>query len=160
MAVGVGGLAGMGAGHLAARVGLRAALVASWLPLAGSLAWLTAVPALPLLVFALAGAFGAGYMALTGLLIVWSVRERPERPASAVASGFLVLAAGQIVGSPLAGALADHLGLSAAFLVAAATAVAGPLALPARQTETRGPAELQPERSVQDGTATAGCSST
>lgn len=81
---------------------------------------------------ALAGLFGAGYMALTGLLIVWGVRERPQRPASGVAAAFLALAAGQIAASPVAGALAEHAGLPAAFAAAAAAAGLGALAGPAR----------------------------
>ena len=105
-----------------------------------------------MLAFALAGAFGAGYMALTGLLIVWSVGERPAGPASAVASAFLLLAAGQIAGSSLAGAAADHLGLPAAFLVAAAAAAAGPLALPGRGAEAR-----THTPSVQEGPTAAEC---
>jgi MFS family permease len=111
-------------------VGLRAALAVSWLLLAGALAWLAAGPASPLVALPLAGAFGAGYMALTGLLIVWGGAERPARPASAVASAFLVLAAGQILGSPLAGTVGDRFGLSAACVAAAGAAAAGPLALP------------------------------
>jgi predicted MFS family arabinose efflux permease len=154
LAVGIGGLAGAAGGHLAARVGLLAALVVSWLPLVGSLAWLAAGPASPPLALALAGAFGAGYMALTGLLIVWSVWERPARPASAVASAFLVLAAGQIAGSPLAGAVADRLGLSATFFIAAVVAAAGALALPPRHAAATPAQEQERQDETGPGRAT------
>jgi predicted MFS family arabinose efflux permease len=130
--VGVGGLAGAGAGHAVERVGLRATLLAAWLALAAGLGWLATAPASPAVALTLAGLFGVGYMALTGLLIVWGVRERPQRPARAVALAFVLLAAGQITASPVAGALAQHVGLRAAFAVAAVAAGLGALVTPPR----------------------------
>jgi len=130
--VGVGGLAGAGAGHAVERVGLRATLLAAWLALAAGLGWLATAPASPAVALTLAGLFGVGYMALTGLLIVWGVRERPQRPARAVALAFVLLAAGQIAASPVAGALAQHVGLRAAFAVAAVAAGLGALVTPPR----------------------------
>jgi predicted MFS family arabinose efflux permease len=130
--VGVGGLAGAGAGHAVERVGLRATLLAAWLALAAGLGWLATAPASPAVALTLAGLFGVGYMALTGLLIVWGVRERPQRPARAVALAFVLLAAGQIAASPVVGALAQHVGLRAAFAVAAVAAGLGALVTPPR----------------------------
>jgi predicted MFS family arabinose efflux permease len=130
--VGVGGLAGAGAGHAVERVGLRATLLAAWLALAAGLGWLATAPASPAVALTLAGLFGVGYMALTGLLIVWGVRERPQRPARAVALAFVLLAAGQIAASPVVGALAQHVGLGAAFAVAAVAAGLGALVTPPR----------------------------
>lgn len=135
VAVGLGGLAGAAAGGLADRRGLRFALIASWATFVVAHAALAFGPAHVLAALASAAAFGAAYMALTGLLIVWSVAVRPGDPGSAVAAVFLLLAAGQIVGSPLAGSLADGFGLPAAF---GAAAVLGALAvLPAGEAAAR-----------------------
>ena len=125
IAVGVGGLAGGAAGTLVDRRSLRTALLTSWTLFAAAHAWLALGFTLTPAALVAAAGFGAGYMALTGLLIVWSVRERPDRPAGAVATAFLLLAAGQIVGSPMAGAIADTFGLPAAFAVASGLATAG-----------------------------------
>ncbi|QBI19539.1 MFS transporter [Egibacter rhizosphaerae] len=144
MAAGVGGLAGAGAGSLSVRYGLRTALLIGWTPLAASLAWLGSGPSSPVPAYAAAGAFGAGYMVLTGLLIVWSVRDRPDRPATAVAAAFAILAIGQSAGAPLAGALTDQAGLAWAFAVATFAALGGALALPSRAKRRDSPSEPAP----------------
>ena len=130
LAAGIGGVLGGAAGAAADRRGLAATLRLSWVAFALAhaglaLGWLGAASAL-----AFTALFGAGYMALTGLLIVWSVAERPLEPGAAVARTFLVLAAGQVAGSPLAGGLIDAAGLAPAFLAAAALAALGLAALP------------------------------
>jgi FtsH-binding integral membrane protein len=75
---------------------------------------------------------GAGYMALTGLVIVWAVQDQPEHPGAAVATGFLLLAVAQMLVSPVAGVIADGAGLPAAFALAAGVAAVGGLVRPRR----------------------------
>jgi MFS family permease len=55
--------------------------------------------ALPI-VLASAVLFGASYVALTGILILWASRIEPHRAATAVAATFLLLSAGQLVVEP------------------------------------------------------------
>jgi predicted MFS family arabinose efflux permease len=79
--------------------------------------------ALPI-VFASAVLFGASYVALTGILILWASRLMPHQAAAAVGATFLLLSAGQLVGATLTGVLVDHAGWTASFLTAAASALA------------------------------------
>lgn len=51
--------------------------------------------------------FGAAYVTLTGIYLVWGIVEMPERPAAGLTVGFLSIAVGQIVGAPLFGSLLD-----------------------------------------------------
>ena len=144
VAVGAVGLLGALAGSLARAIGLRAAVGLMGLLLAVSLGVLALGPTSTPAALGAAGLFGAGYMALTGLVIVGSVAERPQTPASAVATGFLVLAAGQIAGSLLAGGVADHVGLTAAFWVAAVLASAIVVTAPASTPLAPGSGSVQP----------------
>jgi hypothetical protein len=83
-------------------------------------------------VFAAAATFGAVYIALTGVLLVWGPGSTPTRPALGVGAAFLLIAVGQAVGAPLVGVLTNLTTAVAAFLAAAATAAAGALVRPAR----------------------------
>lgn len=92
--------------------------------------------ALPI-VFASAALFGASYVALTGILILWASRLVPHRAATAVGATFLLLSGGQLVGAALTGVLIDHAGWTASFLTAAASALAfTPLAATAHGNTT------------------------
>lgn len=125
LTIGVVGLGGGLIGGIAVRTGLRPAAAATWLLWAASLG-LLALPALPTPLAVLSAAlFGGDYMAITGLIVLWAARLRPGTVAGAVTAAFLCLAAGQAAGTPVAGALADHLGLPAVFLGAAVVSLAG-----------------------------------
>jgi len=130
VALGLGGIAGAAAGTAARRFGLAPTVATVWLAYASAHLLLATVPASTTSAFAMTATIGAGYMAMTGLVIVWAVRDRPDQPGAAVATAFLVLAAGQTVASPVAGLVADHLDLAAPFIVAAAIAAGGLAALP------------------------------
>jgi predicted MFS family arabinose efflux permease len=125
LTIGVVGLGGGLIGGISVRTGLRPAAAATWLLWAASLG-LLALPTLPTPLAVLSAAlFGGDYMAITGLIVLWAARLRPRAMAGAVTAAFLCLAAGQAAGTPAAGALADHLGLPAVFLGAAAVSLAG-----------------------------------
>ncbi|MFO8076830.1 MAG: MFS transporter [Egibacteraceae bacterium] len=130
LAAGIGGVLGGAAGAAADRRGLAATLRLSWVGFALAHVGLAVGGVGAASALGLTALFGAGYMALTGLLIVWSVTERPLEPGTAVARTFLLLAAGQIAGSPMAGGLIDAAGLAPAFLASAALATLGLAALP------------------------------
>lgn len=122
--IGVGGIAGAWAGTLVARFGLVAvhrvflALMAAGILAVGS----------PM---ALVGGavFGAAYVMLTGVYLVWGVRALPERPAAGLMVGFLTFAIGQTAGAPLFGVL---LGTFGAGVAGAAFAALALVAIPIR----------------------------
>ncbi|QIG79387.1 MFS transporter [Stakelama tenebrarum] len=115
--IGAGGIAGGCAGMLVARCGLdrvhRAflGLMAVGILTVGMDSGSAAV--------ALVGGtvFGAAYIMLTGVYLVWGTGALPDRPATGLMVGFLVLAIGQSAGAPLFGLLMEEVG--------AAPAVAG-----------------------------------
>ena len=103
--IGAGGIAGAFAGALIGRFGLDPVhrtflgLMAASILAVGSG---VAAPALALIGGAL---FGAAYVMLTGVYLVWGIRALPDRPASGLMIGFLTIAIGQTAGAPLFGFL-------------------------------------------------------
>jgi predicted MFS family arabinose efflux permease len=139
VALGIGGFAGAATGAATERLGLPPVLAVVWAGFAIGHAWL-ASGSLPLLSALVALAvIGAGYMSLTGLTILWAVRDHPQQPGAAVATAFLILALGQTVASPIAGALIDQAGLAPAFRAAALVAVLGVLPVLHRPGKRREP---------------------
>jgi predicted MFS family arabinose efflux permease len=115
--MGAAGLAGGLAGWAAQRYGLARANVGIWMLWAACMGTL-AVPAVNA-VAALSSAtvFGATYMALSGLCILWAARLYPELPARGVTFSYLGLGFGQTLGSAASGALSDLSSLSVVFAV-------------------------------------------
>lgn len=62
----------------------------------------------PALTLAGGALFGAAYITLTGIYLVWGVRVLPDRPASGLMVGFLTVAIGQTAGAPVFGFLMDR----------------------------------------------------
>lgn len=114
------GLAG-GAGHLGYAVGLVSA--PRWVRWRGSAAASVDAGVLAPVALLSAAGFGAAFMALTGLIIVWATGVHDDA-AAGVRACFLALGLGQAVGTPLAGAGMDLLGASATFLLSAAGGLA------------------------------------
>lgn len=103
--IGVAGLAGGLAGDLIGRMGLNTVHRGSLAALALSLCLLVLMPSgLPVVLLS-AMLFGAAYIMLTGVYLVWGIRLYPDRPAIGLGLPFLMIAMGQIIGSPLAGYL-------------------------------------------------------
>ena len=140
VALGAAGLIGAWAGDLAARVGLAASWAAGMLLLAAATALLAVDPASEPAAFAASAVFGAVYIALTGLLLLWGARTYPQHPVLGVGAAFLLIAVGQALGAPLLGRLADATSTVTAFLAAAAviTLGAGVRPRPALPSEPRG----------------------
>jgi hypothetical protein len=70
-----------------------------------------------------AALFGSTYIMLSGVVLVWSVSIFRERPAAGLGAGFLLIAVGQMVGSPVTGALAGTTSPAFAFFSFAVAAV-------------------------------------
>ncbi|PXA77100.1 MFS transporter [Auritidibacter sp. NML100628] len=115
LTIGIMGPLGGVVGGLVHRHGLIPVNVATWTLWAAAMALLSlSAPGLPLALLS-AGVFGATYMGLSGICILWAARLYPESPALGVTLSFLGLGAGQTLGSPIAGLVADHAGLGTAF---------------------------------------------
>lgn len=117
------GVTGAAAGLLIARLGLRTVHLAFHLALALAVAAIGCDLAPPPLVYAAAGLFGAAYLMLTGVYLVWGVSALPARPAAAVTLAFLALALGQTCGAMAFGFALERVGAGAAVPAFAALAV-------------------------------------
>lgn len=134
VAVGVGGTLVVVSSRRMERIGPQA----SWVLTAGVVALATAalavLPAVTPVALAACAAFGWGFVAASGALIVWTIEIDEARGASGTALLFVVLVLGQAVGSTVVGALVPVAGYAAAFLAAAGVcAVGGLVAVRARR---------------------------
>ena len=144
--IGVSGLAGGAAGDLVSRFGLAGVMRGALLAMAAAIALLALAPGLLPSAYASAALFGSTYIVLTGGILVWSVGVFAERPSAGLGAAFLLIAMGQAVGSPIAGALAGATSPEAAFFAFAATAVLTAWVRPHAE-------DAGPSRSATDGRA-------
>ncbi|KAA0019685.1 YbfB/YjiJ family MFS transporter [Salinicola corii] len=145
--IGVAGLAGGLAGDLVKRLGLDVVHRGALAALALSLCLLAMLPfSLPALLVS-AALFGGAYIMLTGVYLVWGIRLYADRPAIGLGLPFLMIAVGQIVGSPLAGYLIGGQGYAFCFiafaLIAVTTMLAGYRADGQKRADTRPPVALK-----------------
>ena len=102
-AIEVSGLLGGAAGDLAGRFGLPGVMRGALVSMAAAIALLAVAPGTLPLAYASAALFGSTYIALTGALLVWSVDVFREKPSAGLGAAFLLIAVGQLAGSPAAG---------------------------------------------------------
>ncbi|WP_083586803.1 MFS transporter [Agrococcus sp. Marseille-P2731] len=130
--LGAFGAAGAWAARVVQAWSLRVAWVATTLTMVGATLALglglgfSADPGVLLGAVALVGvaAFGAGYTALSGVLIVWAARIDAPRAAQGTVVLFIALAVGQSLGAAMIGALMEPLSPAGAFAVASALGAA------------------------------------
>jgi predicted MFS family arabinose efflux permease len=135
--LGASGIAGALAGDVVQRIGLVKAWVAASVTMASATLLLAAAPADLVATVVAATLFGAAYIALTGLVLLWSARLYPDSTSFGVGLAFFTIAAGQALGAPVVGALIDRVGATTAFMTIAAT---GLLAITVRpQSESSSP---------------------
>ncbi|MET0190717.1 MAG: MFS transporter [Pseudonocardia sediminis] len=132
IALGGAGLLGAFAGDLTDRIGHSRSWILLMLLLAVATTGLALAPGDPVVAVVAAAAFGAVYIALTGLLLLWGTRVHADRPVVGVGAAFLLLAAGQALGAPLLGVLADAVTTRGAFVGAALLLVLGAAVRPRR----------------------------
>lgn len=118
--IGLAGMLGAFSGHLTGRIGLRTSWTLVLVVLSAATAALAWWPANVAVTLTAAGLFGAAYIALSGVLLVWSTRVHAGRPATGVGTAFLMISVGQAAGAPLTGAVVDRAGHLTAFLACAA----------------------------------------
>lgn len=128
--IGVAGIAGGLAGRLCQQHGLSPVLRTSLASFGLSIAALPLMPGLPAYAFASAAVFGAGYIMLTGIYLVWSVAVFKNQPSLGIGLSFMMIAVGQTAGSPVAGVLASNLSMTAAFYILGLAGVIGALVGP------------------------------
>lgn len=121
--IGVAGLLGGAAGDLIHRLGLDVLHRSSLAAMACALGLLVLFPSNLPAVLVAAVLFGAAYIMLTGVYLVWGIRLYADRPAIGLGLPFLMIAAGQIIGSPLAGYLISSQGYVVCFIAFALIAV-------------------------------------
>ncbi|MGY1680053.1 MFS transporter [Geodermatophilus sp. SYSU D01176] len=132
--VGVSGVAGGIIGALLERTSLPRLLAVTASTLAASCLLLAAAPGLVLVSAVL---YGASFIAIVGLLLIWNNTLVPRTPATGITTAMLAMALGLVVGPPLAGAVAGAAGLTTVFVACAPPAVTiGVLALPRRRPRT------------------------
>jgi predicted MFS family arabinose efflux permease len=133
MLVGVASIAGTLAADLMRRVGQRGAFVLCAGLMAGSLGLLAVWPgSVPAALTAGIG-FGGAYNGVVALQTLWSAEVFARRPSAGVAAVMTMLAIGQLIGPPLAGAAAGAVGLRGAFLGAATIVAFSTVLLPRRE---------------------------
>ncbi|MFY0406735.1 MFS transporter [Solicola sp. PLA-1-18] len=127
IALGLGGLVGPATGVVVERLGPRrgwtafaGVLVLANLTLAAALGLGSAVGA-----FAAMALFGAGYMCLSGVLILWARSVWPTAAGAGTSVLFIALAVGQAAGSLGFGAARDGAGAAAVSLAAAVLCAVG-----------------------------------
>jgi predicted MFS family arabinose efflux permease len=128
--LGAAGMVAVLTGDLVAKIGLERAWIAGMLLLAAATAALGLAPGSFLAAFSGAAVFGAVYIALTGVLLVWGTRLFPDTPAFGVGAPFLLVALGQAAAAPLVGLLSDATTSAVAFCAAALVTVLGAVARP------------------------------
>lgn len=128
--IGAAGIAGALAGQAVDRLGIARSWMIAMTAMAGASLALGLLAANAVLAVTAAAVFGAAYIALTGILLVWATRLFPARASFGVGISFLLIATGQAVASPLAGAGVDPLGLSGVFIASAGATGIGALLAP------------------------------
>ncbi|TDE00164.1 YbfB/YjiJ family MFS transporter [Jiangella asiatica] len=123
-AMGTAGTAGIFAGAVFARLGLRRSHVALFGLLAVASTLLGSAPSALAAVGVSAVLYGPSFMAGSALLAVWSYQVFPERPTTGFSATVFFLGIGTIAGPAAAGALAAHHGVGSALVAAAALSVA------------------------------------
>ncbi|MFC7374738.1 MULTISPECIES: MFS transporter [unclassified Brachybacterium] len=118
MVLGVLGMVGAIAAKLVQAWSLRTAWTLTAAAMAGATVLLGVAPGASWAAHLSMCLFGAGYTALSGVLIVWAGRARPECAAEGTVVLFIALALGQAAGSLLLGALLGVTSEMTTFLVA------------------------------------------
>jgi predicted MFS family arabinose efflux permease len=134
--IGAAGVIGALGGDLVARAGLARSWTVVMIAMAAATVLLVLAPDSTVAVFASATVFGASYIILTAVLLLWSLRIYPDRSAFGVGLSFLVLALGQSVGAPLVGVLTDAAGATTGFLTCAGLGLLGGLVRPGAGQQT------------------------
>jgi predicted MFS family arabinose efflux permease len=134
--IGAAGIGGAFSGPVVARLGVKTSWTVLMVMLAAGIAGLAAGASTPLVAVLAGAVFGAAYIALTGVLLVWATRVYPTRTAFGVGLAFFTIAVGQAVGAPLVGFGSEAFALPVVFYACALVALAGAWVPRLRATRT------------------------
>lgn len=137
--LGIAGIVGGVAGDAVDKVGLKRALMLSVLSLACATGLLAVAPMSFPAIMVSAVVFGAGFIAVTGIVGVWSINVFYERPSAGFGAAFFLISAGQLVGPAAFGLLAEHTSLVTAFYAATITTLLCMLAGPRKDFRSAAP---------------------
>jgi len=121
--MGCAGLAGAASGWLIGRAGLNAVHLGFHVALALALVAVGHSHGGAAPTFAGGAVFGAAYLVLTGVYLVWGIAALPGRPAAGVMVAFLALAVGQALGASVFGMVMERTSPNSAVLGFALVAV-------------------------------------
>lgn len=137
--LGISGIVGGAVGDAVDQVGLKRALLLTVLSLAGATGLLAIAPAsLPTILIS-AAVFGAGFIAVTGIVGVWSINVFYERPSAGFGAAFFLISAGQLIGPAAFGLLAERTSLVTAFYAATVTTLLCALVGPKKDFRSAAP---------------------
>jgi len=122
---GAAGILGMIVGGAIRRYGLRIVIPVNMVVLALALGLPALIPTSLVIVMFSAACFGAGFVAATGMLSIWSVQVFSERPAAGLGAVLILMAVGQVVGPAIAGVIAEQVGLVPIFMAGVVIALLG-----------------------------------
>ncbi|TRM12023.1 MFS transporter [Lentibacillus cibarius] len=115
--IGLFGVLGGFSGSLVEKAGLSIAYKLGSLAIGTSSIVLAAQPGNWFMACLAAGLFGASYIFLTGVLLVWGIRVFITNASLGIGIPFLVLAVGQVIGSSFAGLAIGSWGYAATFIL-------------------------------------------
>lgn len=152
MVLGAFGMLGAGAGSIVQNWSLRTAWTVTTALMSGATLLLAAAPGVPAVGYGAAALFGASYIAMSGVLIVWAVRILPGNGSAGTVALFIALAVGQAAGSLGLGALLHPQAPLPAFGLAAAVGILA--ILPAWRGGSASPQSIENDRAASTaGTA-------
>lgn len=129
--LGAAGIAGAFGGDLTGRVGPRRAWMGTTLAMAAATIGLALAPSNTVVIMMSVSVFGAAYIGLTGLLLLWSTRVYPDSPSLGVGLSFFMIAFGQATGAALAGNSIDAFGATTTFVLFALAGATAAVVRPA-----------------------------
>lgn len=115
--IGIFGILGGYSGVFIERFGLPTAYKMAGLVIGAASILLALFPEKWPLAYLSAALFGASYIFITGVLLVWGIRVFVKNPSFGICAPFLLLAVGQVIGSVFAGMFIDFVGLSFTFFI-------------------------------------------
>ncbi|CAB3644639.1 Arabinose efflux permease [Achromobacter spanius] len=128
IAIGAAGIAGASAGHLIARFGMDRVHHVFLAAMAAGILMIGIADTSAALTLGGGLLFGAAYIMLTGVYLLWGVQALPDRPATGVTIAFLALAIGQTAGAAVFGLLMEHLTANYAVAIFACLALTAGIA--------------------------------
>lgn len=137
--MGISGIAGGLVGDAIHKVGLKRALMLTILSLAFATGILAVAPASFPAIIVSATVFGAGFIAVTGIVGVWSINVFYERPSAGFGVAFFLISAGQLIGPAAFGLLAERTSLVTAFYAATVTTLLCALLGPRKDVRSAAP---------------------